>query len=67
MTRNETTYFRSEPLADSALRSQAPSIFAEGPKAGVSPRYTFVPTARIIDGLRAQGWRRCRSRSSGSA
>jgi hypothetical protein len=43
-------------LSDETLREQAPSIFATGPMAGVSSRYTFVPTARIVDGLRAHDW-----------
>jgi hypothetical protein len=51
-----TTNFKADALSVSALRSQAPSIFAAGPSVGVSKRYTFVPTARIVDGLGEQGW-----------
>ena len=50
------TNFRVMALTDSELRSQAPSIFASGPSDGVSKRYIFVPTARIVEGLRQQGW-----------
>jgi hypothetical protein len=43
-------------LSDETLRAQAQSIFATGPMTGVSNRYTFVPTARIVDGLREHDW-----------
>ena len=51
MNIHETSNFQGTALDEAALRSQAPSIFAPGPMAGVSGRYTFVPTARIVDGL----------------
>ena len=53
---NDTTNFKATALSDETLRLQAPSIFASGPMAGVSNRYTFVPTARIVDGLREHDW-----------
>jgi hypothetical protein len=53
---NDTTNFKSTALSEQTLRAQAPSIFAAGPMQGVSNRYTFVPTARIVDGLREQDW-----------
>jgi hypothetical protein len=56
MKLNETSNFKGTALSEQTLRSQAPSIFASGPMAGVSSRYTFVPTARIVDGLREQDW-----------
>jgi hypothetical protein len=56
MNLHDTKHFKGTALDDSTLRSQAPSIFALGPMAGVSDRYTFVPTARIVDGLREQNW-----------
>ena len=56
MNLHDTKHFKGTALDDSALRTQAPSIFALGPMAGVSDRYTFVPTARIVDGLREQNW-----------
>jgi hypothetical protein len=56
MTRNETSNFKGVVLEEDILRRQAPSIYALGPMQGVSPRYTFVPTARIVDGLRAHDW-----------
>lgn len=53
---HDTRNFKGTALDDSTLRREAPSIFASGPMAGVSNRYTFVPTARIVDGLREQNW-----------
>lgn len=53
---NETSNFKGTALTEQTLRSQAPSIFASGPMQGVSSRYTFVPTARIVDGLREHDW-----------
>ncbi len=43
-------------LSSAELRHVAPSIFAEAPIAGVSERYTFLPTASILDGMRKNGW-----------
>jgi hypothetical protein len=51
-----TTNFKSIALDDGSLRAKAPSAFASGPMTGVSNRYTFVPTARIVDGLREHDW-----------
>lgn len=48
--------FKGTALAEDHLRREAPSIFAEGPMQGVSGRYTFVPTARIVSGLRELNW-----------
>jgi len=43
-------------LDEEVLRRKAASIFAKGPIIGVSDRYTFVPTARIVSGLRQIDW-----------
>lgn len=56
MNRPVTSNFKAEALDDLTLQQQAPSIFASCPMLGVSDRYTFVPTARIISGLRELGW-----------
>ena len=54
------TYYNSKnhriELSNEALAQQAPSIFASQAIAGVSDRYTFLPTSRIIDQMRANGW-----------
>jgi len=51
-----TTNFKATALDNETLHRKAPSIFATGPIVGVSPRYTFVPTARIVAGLRNENW-----------
>ncbi len=56
MNTHNTTNFKAVALNEETLRTQAPSIFASGPMLGVSPRYTFVPTARIVSGLRDHEW-----------
>ena len=56
MKPNDTSNFKATALSDETLRSQAPSIFASGPMQGVSNRYTFVPTAQIVDALRKLDW-----------
>ena len=53
---HNTTNFKALALTEDMLRVQAPSIFASGPMLGVSPRYTFVPTARIVTGLKDLNW-----------
>lgn len=52
----DTSNFKATALTETTLRQRAPSIFDSGPMVGVSPRYTFVPTARIVDGLGEHGW-----------
>ena len=54
--KHNTINFKASALDDLTLRRQAPSIFALGPMAGVSNRYAFVPTSRIVAGLREQNW-----------
>jgi hypothetical protein len=56
MSLPKTSNFKASALEENALRHLAPSIYAPGPMQGVSGRYTFVPTARIVAGLRAQDW-----------
>ena len=43
-------------LTDDRLRKLVPAIFATSPEEGVSDRYTFVPTTRVITSLRDRGW-----------
>ena len=56
MNMSDTSNFKALALNEDTLRSRAPSIFASGPMQGVSDRYTFVPTARILSGLRELDW-----------
>ena len=50
------TNFKATALTDDDLHHDAPSIFALRPMQGVSDRYTFVPTSRLIAGLREHDW-----------
>lgn len=43
-------------LSDDQLQRVAPSIFADAPHASRSSRYAYIPTARVIDGLRGEGF-----------
>lgn len=56
MNLHDTSNFKASALTEDTLRQQAPSIYASGPMASVSPRYRFVPTARIVDGLAEHNW-----------
>jgi len=53
--RNTRSLARIE-LADEQIRNEAPSVFAVQPVAGVSDKYTFLPTSQIIAGMRREGW-----------
>jgi hypothetical protein len=53
--RNARTLTRVE-LTDEQIQAQAPSVFAVQPVAGVSDRYTFLPTSQIIGRMRQEGW-----------
>jgi len=56
MNTHNTTNFKAVALNEETLRSKASSIFASGPMQGVSNRYAFVPTARIVTGLKDHDW-----------
>ena len=43
-------------LSDENLKVIAPSIFASQPIAGVSERYSFLPTSSILNGMMDNGW-----------
>ena len=51
-----TTNFKASALSTETLQLAAPSIFAQRAASGLSPRYTFVPTAEIVQGLREANW-----------
>ena len=48
--------FKVDTLTDENLRAEAPCAFATEPMPGLSSRYTFVPTAEIVAGLREKHW-----------
>jgi hypothetical protein len=43
-------------ISDDEMRRFAPSVFASQPIEGVSERYSFLPTASILNGMRENGW-----------
>ena len=48
---------RSEtPLSDDQIRAVAPSIFAEAPHGSRSERYSYIPTATVLQELRGEGF-----------
>ncbi len=46
----------SRILTRNELRHCAPSVFAEAAHSRTSDRYSFLPTASILDGMESQGW-----------
>ncbi|MCU0891375.1 MAG: DUF945 domain-containing protein [Sandarakinorhabdus sp.] len=58
------------PLEDAQLRAVCPSIFADDAHESRSSRYVYVPTIKLVDGLRREGWQpffaaQSRSRDAG--
>ena len=48
---------RSEhPLSDDQIRAVAPSIFADAPHESRSQRYSYIPTATVLQELRDEGF-----------
>src|SRR3546814_5445922 len=48
---------RSErPLSDDQIRAVAPSIFADAPHESRSERYSYIPTATVLQELRGEGF-----------
>lgn len=45
-----------QSLTRDQVRACAPSIFAEAAHSRTSDRYSFLPTASILDGMEAEGW-----------
>lgn len=45
-----------QELDNDALRKAAPSIFAGEAMAGVSDRYSFLPTIEVVEAMRQAGW-----------
>ena len=54
INRNTRSLARLE-LSDEQIKIQSPSVFAEAPQAGVSARYTFLPTVQIVKKYRVSG------------
>ena len=61
---NDSSSTHALEITDTELMATAPSIFAQAPMPGVSGRYTFLPTARIVDAMRQEGWKPIEARQS---
>lgn len=55
-TSSERASFKAQPLTDERIRTLAPSVFAAEPHSSRSARYAYIPTAEVLQGLRAQGF-----------
>ena len=60
----ERSSIHTAEINDTEMMANAPSIFAQAPMPGVSGRYTFLPTARIVEAMRAEGWKPIEARQS---
>jgi hypothetical protein len=54
---NDRSNSHALEITDTELMVNAPSIFAEQAMPGVSPRYTFLPTSKIVEAMRQEGWK----------
>jgi hypothetical protein len=54
--RNQMAIQSAEPLDDDALRARVPSIFADEAHGSRSGRYVYVPTIKLVQGLRNEGF-----------
>lgn len=54
--KNSTSILRDRPLTNDEIFAYAPSIFAEDKHDSRSERYTYIPTIKIIEGLRNEGF-----------
>ena len=53
----QSPVLRSEhPLSDEQIRAVAPSIFAQAPHGSRSERYSYIPTATVLQELRGEGF-----------
>jgi hypothetical protein len=43
-------------LTNEALKATAPSVFAESAMQGVSAKYSFLPTIKVVEAMRVNGW-----------
>lgn len=66
---NSNLYFNSTQLrafSNDTLFRKAPAVFAEAPKSTTSDNYLFIPTIKLVDGLRGQGWEVVAAKQSGN-
>ncbi len=62
---NSNSNIHRPEITDAELRSAAPAEFAEAPMPGASDRYTFLPTGRIVEAMRQEGWKPVEARQMG--
>lgn len=62
MNKNKT--LEMVPMTESEIRQAAPQAYAATPKPGVSERYLFLPTSRIIEDMKILGWEVCQAKAS---
>lgn len=53
---NRTQITSDRPLSNDVIARYAPSIFAEAPHDSRSDRYAYIPTIRVLDKLRSEGF-----------
>ena len=53
---NQSSFRSNVPLSNDQIAAYAPSVLAETAHESRGERYTFIPTVRVIDGLRQQGF-----------
>ena len=54
------------PLTIEEIKENAPQVFAATPKPGVSEKYSFLPTSRIIEDMNRLGWQVNQAKSNRS-
>ena len=63
-TTNTSSNSHALEITDTELMATVPSIFAQTAMPGVSDKYTFLPTARIVEAMRQEGWKPIEARQS---
>lgn len=53
---NQSAFRADRPLTDTEIAAYAPSILADEAHESRGERYAFIPTVRVLDGLRAEGF-----------
>jgi len=64
MFNTERSSIHTAEITDTELMANAPSIFAQQAMPGVSSRYTFLPTSRVVEAMRSEGWKPIEARQS---
>ena len=53
-------------LTESEIRQAAPQAYAAAPKPGLSEKYSFLPTSRIISDMDSLGWKVAKAQANRS-